>query len=105
MCIAAKGFRISELDEAFDRETILDYIFIPALKYLQAGGNQGIKNAIQPWLRHKNPKIRWNTLVVFDKVQIPIDEKILNSIKDEDSSAFNREQAAIMLEKAKSRNS
>ena len=65
-------------EEFFDQEFIQDLILIPSLKFLQEVGDNTVGNNVREFLAHKDPKIRWNTLVLFDKLEIPIENKLLD---------------------------
>ncbi len=81
----------------FDNGFILDQVIIPSLKYLQISGGSDIKDTILPYLDHDDSNVRWHSMVVFDKLEIPLDEKKLEEIKQADKSILVREQAEIML--------
>lgn len=91
--------KATAFDQVFDDETIHDQIILPSLKYLQLFGNTKIEKFITPYLDSPDPNIRWNALVIFDRLSLTIKDKTLNQIKETDTAALVREQAAIMLDK------
>ncbi len=85
------------LDTIFDNDFIIDQILIPSLKYLQTAGDpKKIEKGIHVYLDHSDSNVRFHTLVAYQKLAIPLDEKILREIAETDKNALVREQAAIM---------
>ena len=87
--LSKKIFTSSELD---------DEILLAALKYFQTCLPPEKADKIKPFLKHSDSLIRYHTLMVFSKMDIKLEQKLLKKIAADDKDSLNREQAQLMLE-------
>ncbi len=96
--LTAQNEKVGKEDSTF----LLEQIIIPALKYLQVSGANGIEGVVVLFLNDANQTVRWHTLMTFDKLVLVIESAELEDIRENDKYALVREQASLMLEKRSS---
>ncbi|MBC8395036.1 MAG: hypothetical protein H8E17_21005 [Deltaproteobacteria bacterium] len=92
----------SSYDRDSDRGFILNQILIPSLRYIQMAGNAKVEKTVRVFLDHEDANVRWHSLMVFDKLGIPLKQDFISRMIESDPSPLVKELAAIMMEKRKS---
>lgn len=87
------------MDQLFGEEELLDQILVPGLKYFQTLESIDHHEFLYAYLQHKNVHVRWNTLMIFNRLELPLDKTLLERISQNDTYAPIRELADIMLTK------
>lgn len=84
-----------------EKEFLLNHILVPSLKYIRQFGNPMVVKTVKGFLNHKDGNVRWQTLKLYDSLEISIKTEVLKKMAASDPNPLVREQADILISKRK----